>query len=287
MKPQETPSLMSQMDTQRYKAQERAGFNRIAAAYADGAPLRARLADALVDAAGLAPGQQVLDLASGPALLAAAAARRVAPGGLVLATDIAEDMMAEGRRRIAGSARPAFAVADAEQLGLADGCFDRVLAGLALFLFPQPDKALKEVRRVLRPGGRFVLSVWGARDRVPLIGCALDGIARGLPPPKVARPSVCRYGEPGALEATLSQAGFDDIRLQPCEFDCRFDDADAYWQAFLGLAGGAAEALSRVPAEGLAKVRAATADALETYRDADGGYRLSTLTLIASARRPA
>ena len=77
-------------DARRFKAMERAGFNRIAARYAEGAHLRADLAAALLDAAALAPGQRVLDLASGPGLLARDAALRVAPGGTVLATDIAE-----------------------------------------------------------------------------------------------------------------------------------------------------------------------------------------------------
>ena len=71
-------------DARRFKAMERAGFNRIAARYADGAHLRADLAAALLDAAALAPGQRVPDLASGPGLLAGQAALRVAPGGVVL-----------------------------------------------------------------------------------------------------------------------------------------------------------------------------------------------------------
>ena len=99
-------------DARRFKAMERAGFNRIAARYADGAHLRAELAEALLEAAALTPGQRVLDLASGPGLLAGQAALRVAPGGSVLATDIAEGMLAEGARRCGEHAdTPCFAAA--------------------------------------------------------------------------------------------------------------------------------------------------------------------------------
>ncbi|OYD54804.1 methyltransferase [Thauera propionica] len=276
-------------DARRFKAMERAGFNRIAARYAEGAHLRADLAAALLDAAALEPGQRVLDLASGPGLLAREAALRVAPGGSVLATDIAEGMLAEGARRCGAKAdAPCFAAADAEQLCIADASMDRVLAGLALFIFPHPEQALAEMRRVLAPGGRVVLSVWGPRQTVPLIHRAQDCIARLLPPPKVARPSVFRYGELETLHATLAAAGFDDIDIRPCEFSCHFASADAYWQAFLDLAGGAAEALGRLPEETQRALQAAVTEDLAAHccDDGRGGYLLPARTLIASARHP-
>ncbi len=278
-------------DPQRFKALERAGFNRIAARYEAGAHLRGDLADAILDAAELAPGLRVLDLASGPGLLARAAARRVGAGGHVLASDIAETMLAEGARQANGEGARTpllFAAADAERLCLADASVDRVLAGLALFIFPHPQQALAEMRRVLAPGGLIALSVWGPRDAAPLIACAQDCIARLLPPPKQERPSVFRYGEIPVLEAALAGAGFGDIGIAPCAFQCRFENADAYWQAFLDLAGGAAESLSRLPETTQAALRAAVADDLAPYRNNGGepGYTVPALTLIARARRP-
>ncbi|BAL26108.1 class I SAM-dependent methyltransferase [Azoarcus sp. KH32C] len=273
-------------DAQRFKAQERAGFNRIAARYAEGAHLRADLAVALIEAAELAPGQHVLDLASGPGLLAREAAARVVPNGWVLASDIAEGMLAEGARRAATEGRTSltFAAADAEHLCLPDASIDRVLAGLALFMFPQPERALAEMHRVLRPGGRVALSVWGPREAVPLISRAQDCIARLLPPPKVARPSVFRFGDATTLTAALTAAGFSGVRIAPCSFACHFATADAYWQAFLDLAGGAAEALSRLPEDTQRTLRAAVAADLEAHRSPDGsGYTVDALALVASA----
>lgn len=275
-------------DAQRFKAQERAGFNRIAARYAEGARLRTELADAVLDAARLAPGLRVLDLASGPGLLAGAAARQVAPGGWVLATDIAESMLAEGARLHPGEDALRFAAADAERLCLPPASVDRVLAGLALFMFPHPARALAEIHRVLAPGGLAVLSVWGERAAVPLIHCAQDAIARVLPPPKVARPSVFRYGEDDALQAELAAAGFEVQVLLPCRFTCRFADAAAYWQAFLDLAGGVTEALARLPAATRDALQDAVAAELRPWRAGDGeaGYAVPAATLVAVARKP-
>lgn len=278
--------MSTDFDARRFKALERSGFNRIAARYADGAPLRAGLQTALLDEARLAPGEKVLDLAAGPGLLARDAARRVLPDGWVLASDIAENMLAEGQRRAAADGLPDLlaAACDAEHLAFADASVDVTLIGLGLFIFPDPAKALAELHRVLRPGGRIALSVWGPRDAVPLIARAQDCIARLLPPPKVARPTVFRLGEHEVLNTLLGEAGFGEVSITPHTFACRFDTADDYWQAFLDLAGGAAESLSRLPDAMQARLRAAVADDLANHRDGDG-YVLDYTVLVASARR--
>jgi len=278
--------MSTDFDARRFKALERSGFNRIAARYADGAPLRAGLQTALLDEARLAPGEKVLDLAAGPGLLARDAARRVLPDGWVLASDIAENMLAEGQRRAAAEGLPDLlaAACDAEHLAFADASVDVALIGLGLFIFPNPAKALAELHRVLRPSGRIALSVWGPRDAVPLIARAQDCIARLLPPPKVARPTVFRLGEAGVLAKLLEEAGFSDVSITQHTFACRFDSADDYWQAFLDLAGGAAESLSRLPDTMQAKLRAAVADDLASHRDGDG-YVLDYTVLVATARR--
>lgn len=272
-------------DTRRFKAMERAGFNRIAADYDEAAHLRASLQEALIAAAAPAPGEHWLDLASGPGLLARAMAPRLAPDGWVLATDIADGMLAHARWRLGPADGPIhFAAADAEHLCLADGRFDGASIGLGLFVFPHPERALAELHRVLRPGGRIALSVWGAAGTVPLIERAQQCIARLLPAPKVPRPSVFRFGDASYLTATLAGAGFSEVTLEPHDFHCRFADAGAYWDAFLALAGGATEALSRLPADKQQALRTAVVEDLADLADADG-YHVPATTLIATARR--
>jgi len=281
-----TDNTSTGFDARRFKALERTGFNRIAARYADGAPLRTSLQAALLDAAAPAPGEHILDLAAGPGLLARDAARRVLPDGWVLASDIAEGMLAEGQRRAEQEGLPDLlaAACDAEHLAFADGSFDAGLLGLGLFIFPDPGKALAELHRVLRPGGRIALSVWSPREEVPLIARAQDCIARLLPAPKVPRPSVFRLGTAEALGPLLQAAGFSRIQLEPHAFTCRFACADDYWQAFLDLAGGAAEALSRLPEATQARLREEVTTELAPHRDGDG-YTVAGSVLIASAQR--
>lgn len=273
-------------DHRRFKAQERAGFNRIAEHYDRGADLRADLQRALLDEAALQPGEHVLDLASGPGLLARDATLRVGERGQVVASDIAEAMLQVGLRRAAedGLAGLLFAAADAEQLPFAEARFDAVLLGLGLFMFPHPERALAEVRRVLRPGGRLVLSVWGPRESVPLISHAQDCIARVLPQPRVQRPSVFRFGDAGPLELLLRQAGFGEVGIGDYRLHCHFHDHEAYWQAFLSLAGGAAEAIGRLDPELRAKLADEVGRELAACRSANG-FHTDSLVLIASARR--
>ena len=273
-------------DARRFKAQERAGLNRIAEHYDEGATLRVDLQRALLDDAALQCGERVLDLASGPGLLARDAAAQVGDDGRLVASDIAEAMLAVGQRRATadGLANLLFAAADAEHLPFADDHFDAVLLGLGLFMFPHPERALAEIRRVLRPGGRLVLSVWGPREAVPLISHAQDCIARILPKPKVERPSVFRFGHAGPLELLLRQAGFGEVSIAEHRLHCHFPSHEAYWQAFLALAGGAAEAIGRLDDALRQRLASEVAGELEACRSADG-FHTDSLVLVASARR--
>lgn len=272
-------------DAERCKTLERAGYNLIAARYAESAAQRTALHAAILDAVRLAPGQRVLDLASGPGVLAAGAAARVG-GGLVVACDLAEQALAEGQRRARADALDdlLFAAADAERLTFADGSFHRLLCGLGLMFFPDPPRALAQMRRVLQPDGRVVFSLWGVEARVPLVSCAIACLRRVLPPPKVPHLSPFRFGERTRVEALLAQAGFVDIEVASHWLDNTFASAPAYWQTFRDLAGGAAAGLARLPEAMLARLGDEVAQELAPCRT-EAGYRLRSEILIVSARR--
>lgn len=270
-------------DSNQFKRLERAGYDRLGPRYLAASGARSELAAALLAAARLEPGRRVLDLASGPGLLARGAASVVGGAGLVVASDISQGQLAccPDLLRVA---------ADGEALPFAAASFDRVLCGLGLMFFPDAEAALREIRRVLAADGLLALSVWGRAEETPLVEAALACMRRLLPPPKVARPSIFRFGDADELKHRLAGASalrpagnFCAIRIEPFRLAIDFADAGAYWRGFLDLAGGAAESLARLPAEKQQALAAAVAADLAPHAMADG-YRLSNTVLIATAR---
>ena len=164
----------------------------------------------LLALANLQPGEQVLDVACGTGLVTLRAATEVSPSGAVIGTDISEAMVAAARK-VANRQKVmqvAFQRMEAEALQFADNSFDVVLCSLGLMYIPDPLKALTEMFRVLRPGGRVVTAVWGQRNR-----CGWNAIfpivdAR-------VRSEVCplffQLGTHGVLRQTCQAAGFTDV----------------------------------------------------------------------------
>ena len=263
-------------DAARFKRIERAGYDRIGPRYLAAAGARRELAAALLAAARLEPGQRVLDLASGPGLLAHDARGMIGERGLAVASDISEGQLAccPGLARVA---------ADGEVLPFASGSFDRVLCGLGLMFFPDDLAALREMHRVLDRNGALALSVWGAAEDVPLVETALSCMRRLLPQPRVARPSIFRFGDVDELARRIASAEFSSIEIRPVRLSLGFADAAAYWQGFLDLAGGAAESLSRLPSEQQRALAAAVAEDLAPHAVA-GGFEMTSTVLIATAR---
>ena len=121
----------------------------------------------LLEMACLAPGERVLDVACGTGLVTLRAAALVGPNGTVIGTDLSEDMVvtARDRARTRGIPNVTFERMDAEETLLDADAFDVALCALGLMYVPDPEKAVVEMHRVLRPGGRATCAVWGQRSK--------------------------------------------------------------------------------------------------------------------------
>ena len=187
--------------------------------------------EVLLDLARIGPGERVLDVAAGAGEPALTAAARVGPAGSVLATDISANMLAYAEREAfqRGMDHLQTRVMDGEQLTLADGTFDAALSRIGLLEFPDRRRALAEMRRVLKRGGRVAVAVYSTPPRNPFLATSLAMLWRAarLPPPAAAQPGPFSLGEPGALAGALREAGFTDIAAEVVPAPLRLPSAAA------------------------------------------------------------
>ncbi|HVT11863.1 MAG TPA: class I SAM-dependent methyltransferase [Fimbriimonadaceae bacterium] len=182
------------------------------------APMKEQLAaitSALVDAADARPGMRILDLASGTGEPSLSIGRCVAPGGTVVATDLSGAMLAflEENARAEGVDNVSTQVLDAQDIPFADASFDRVTSRFGIMFFGDTPRALGEIRRVLKPGGKAVFMVWGMPAPKSYFGTSvLPYMKRLAQMPDPDGPSPMRYAAPGKLAALVSRAGFHEVR---------------------------------------------------------------------------
>ena len=273
------------MDARLQRRVQRYGWDLAATCYE--ALWQAQLADAqaaLLDMAALRPGERVLDVACGTGLVTLPAARAVGASGQVLGVDIAGAMVEALRERAAAAGVPQVAAArmDAEQLALPDGSVDVVLCALGLMYVPDPAQALREVHRVLRPGGRAVFAVWGERARcgwAPLFGI-VDAEVRSEVCPmffglgqRDALARLCRStGLAVSAERRLTATMNHDDGQQACDAAFAGGPVALAWQRF-GLA-----ARERACARYLA--------AIEPWREGSA-YRIPAEFVVVAATRSA
>ena len=183
-------------------------------------------APVLLDAAAVGIGHTVLDVACGTGVVAAAAVERVGPSGAVTGVDINPGMIAVAAR----TQRVRWAQADAARLPFPDGGFDRVLCQAGLQFVPDRLGALREMRRVLRPGGRVALLVWRALHHSPGFAALADALQAVVGPEAAAvmRAPFVFGDDPRPLVTLLDSAGFGDVDVQARAGTVRFASVQAF-----------------------------------------------------------
>lgn len=235
----------------------------------------------------LAPqeGDTVLELAAGAGDTGFAAAA-IADRGRLISTDVSPAMVEVARRRGAelGLDDVDFGVMDAERIELDADSVDGVLCRFGYMLMADPAAALAETRRVLPPGGRVALAVWGAAERNPwaTIGLGLL-VARGhMPPPEPDAPSPFALASEARVRTLLAGAGFTAARTAEIPVRFAFRDVDDYVAYSSDTGGAAVPVLQRLPEDERDELKAELAAAFAPFA-VDAGYELPGLALVAVA----
>lgn len=263
-----------------FDAYERDLWAGRAGAYEQGfARLTAQTAGPLLDAARVGAGSRVLDVGTGPGVVAAAAVRR---GAQVSAVDAEPEMVATAARNAPGAdVRPAVL----PELPFADETFDAVVGNFVINHVGEPAVTLKSLRRVLRPGGRLALTCWvmPGTGVLSLVREAMDEV--GVPwPDDVPTPPFMEYGQPEPLAALVAEE-FDQATVDELTWGFEFEPEN-WWQtgAMAGV-GSNGVVLLRQDQTTVAKVKATYDRNLTRYAIGNGHVAVPAHALLAHGVR--
>jgi ubiquinone/menaquinone biosynthesis C-methylase UbiE len=274
------------MDARLFRRIQRYGWDAATDAYdRDWVPLLENLTRDCVARARLEAGDRVLDVATGTGVGAHCAARAVGPTGAVTGIDISEQMIARALERAgapdAHAAPIRFERRDMEDSAAPDGAFDAVVAAFGLMYAADRTAAFAELARVLAPGGRASVCVWGRRaacgwaEVFPIVDAHVES---------EVCPLFFSLGAPRALALAFERAGLRDVVEERVSLVLRWASADEACSAMLE-GGAVALAWKRFSPAVRTDVRAAYLASIEAYRRG-AGYEVPSEIVFATARKP-
>ena len=233
------------------------------------------------------PGHRLLELAAGAGDTGFLVAELIQPGGTLICSDASEGMLdaARGRAEELGVTGVEFKLLEAEWIDLPAASVDGVLCRWGYMLLADPSAALRETRRVLRPGGRVALAAWDSAERNPWAAVGTQEMQQLLdaPPPAPDQPGMFAFAPPGRIEALLHEAGFTDVEVEALDLAFAHDDEDAWWEERVTLSVPFADALAGLEPAQRDRLREAIDARLAVYRDDSGGLTIPARALVAAA----
>jgi SAM-dependent methyltransferase len=178
------------------------------------------------------------------------------------------------------------AVLDIEEIDEPDATFDVVLCRDGLMFAVDHGRAAREIARVLRPGGRVGVAVWGPREENPWLGAALDAVGGHLgttvPPPGIPGPFALSDAE--ELASVLADGGFGDVRVDRVAVPFGPAPFDEWWDRTCACAGPIATLVASLPEDAQADIRERARRGVERWTT-DDMVELPGLNLVATGRR--
>jgi SAM-dependent methyltransferase len=242
---------------------------------------------AMVDALALQPGQRVLELAAGPGDTGFLGAELVQPGGTLISSDGADAMVevARGRAQSRGLTNVEFRQLELEWIDLETATVDAVLCRWGIMLIVDPETAAREIRRVLKAGGRAAFAVWDVPEHNPWATIPNRVmIARGhAEPPDPGAPGMFSLAEPGKLDELLATAGFLDVVVRPVELTRHYGQAADYVTETAEISPFFGTAFNELPAAEREAITDEIFADLKPFTAGDGGVTLPGVSLVAVA----
>jgi SAM-dependent methyltransferase len=241
----------------------------------------------MIDHLDLQPGQHVLELAAGPGDTGFLAAELIRPGGTLISSDGTEAMLevARERARELGIENVEFKRLELEWIDQPAASVDAILCRWGVMLSVDPSAALRECRRVLRPGGSLAMAVCDAAPANPwatIPGQVLVGLGH-MAPPDPNTPGMFSLAAPGRLEELLANAGFVEVLVEAVELKLSYPGVEEYLAERRDLSRVLSAAYDRLSADQRAEVQRGVGELVRPFCAADGSLQLPGRSLVATA----